>query len=300
MNEKTKHVLLRQDLSPAFDEEWVLEEIDKMDKEGGGWRDHIPYAAARQYRSDPEICDRYKIHVDDCSYCQRMIEALNPLEEVVRDFHKIRSELGSKENFPDVQEMDSEDQVWPLVLTSYRRLIDEYSVNVSLLSELEKSEDMESKFKSARIYLSTAQPHLAYEQISKGFVLADVDARVVDCMTSVAESWEETKKMLQDAVQEADKLLESTSLDDENNQLQLVKSFAQLGRHDIAMNSLHTMLIHLGNDVAVKALEEAHLVGARAFGIYGKPSMWGVQSKEEMARNPKTGLSHPLHEGELT
>ena len=43
---KDKHVLLRADLEPAFDEVAVLAEIEAMDEEwAGDWREHIPYTA---------------------------------------------------------------------------------------------------------------------------------------------------------------------------------------------------------------------------------------------------------------
>ena len=63
MSEQAKHVLLREDLAPAFDEAAALAAIEAMADEAGDWRGHIPYAAARSYRDDPDICAEYESHV---------------------------------------------------------------------------------------------------------------------------------------------------------------------------------------------------------------------------------------------
>ena len=81
MSEQAEHVLLRDDLEAAFDEAAALAAIEAMAEEAGDWRGHIPYAAARSYRDDPDIPAQYEPHLDGCTLCRRMLDALNPTEE---------------------------------------------------------------------------------------------------------------------------------------------------------------------------------------------------------------------------
>ena len=81
MSEQTEHVLLRKDLETAFDEAAALDAIEAMAEEAGDWRGHIPYAAVRSYRDDPDIRARYEPHLDGCTHCRRMIDAQNPTLE---------------------------------------------------------------------------------------------------------------------------------------------------------------------------------------------------------------------------
>ena len=81
MPEQTNHVLLQEDFETAFDEAAALDAIEAMADEAGDWRGHIPYAAARSYRDDADIRARYEPHLDGCTLCRRMLDALNPTEE---------------------------------------------------------------------------------------------------------------------------------------------------------------------------------------------------------------------------
>ena len=66
--------------------ESLLEHMTELADQAGDWRDHLPYAAALGYLEDSEYRDRYGSHVDDCRYCQQLIDALHPREENVAQF----------------------------------------------------------------------------------------------------------------------------------------------------------------------------------------------------------------------
>ena len=61
----------------------LLEEMGRLADEAGDWREHLPYAAAAGFHDDVDFQERYGAHVDECRYCQGLIDALHPGEETV-------------------------------------------------------------------------------------------------------------------------------------------------------------------------------------------------------------------------
>ncbi len=57
-----------------IDKDEFLAGVAQLSEEEGDWRDHLPYEAACEYRSDPDIRVIYVEHVDACAYCQDLIE----------------------------------------------------------------------------------------------------------------------------------------------------------------------------------------------------------------------------------
>lgn len=58
----------------------LLEQMAVLADEAGDWRGHLPYAAAAGFRDNPRYWERYGAHVDECRYCQGLVEALHPSE----------------------------------------------------------------------------------------------------------------------------------------------------------------------------------------------------------------------------
>ena len=61
----------------------LLEQMSRLADEAGDWRDHLPYAAAAGFLEDTRYQERYGAHVDQCRYCQRLIDTLHPAEETL-------------------------------------------------------------------------------------------------------------------------------------------------------------------------------------------------------------------------
>ena len=61
----------------------LLEQMSRLADEAGDWRDHLPYAAAAGFLKDERYHERYGVHVDECQYCQRLVDALHPGEEML-------------------------------------------------------------------------------------------------------------------------------------------------------------------------------------------------------------------------
>ena len=261
MSEKGRHVLLREDLEPALDEAEGLAAMADMADAAGGWRGHIPYTAARGYGDDAELRAQYELHVDGCKYCQRMVDALNPPKEVAQHFRELVHEMLAYEPVAEgikgwvVQHVSATS----LAGASYGAFL----LDPGRLQALEAKKDVTSKFKAARIYLASPRQSLAYERIVEGCAMAKIDNEVIGCLTAAAQAASiYSTKSLEDSARELTGLLDRGSLNNGSDQLQLLGVLAQLGQHDMAMESLHSVLIHRdGTDEVVEALEVSELVG---------------------------------------
>ena len=61
----------------------LLEGMSILADEAGDWREHLPYAAAARFLDDVNCQERYGAHVDECQYCQGLVDALHPDEQTV-------------------------------------------------------------------------------------------------------------------------------------------------------------------------------------------------------------------------
>lgn len=59
----------------AFQKEF-LEGVAELGEEEGDWRDHLPYEAAIHFDEDDRVREQYSPHVDECAYCQELLETL--------------------------------------------------------------------------------------------------------------------------------------------------------------------------------------------------------------------------------
>ena len=265
MSEKAKHVLLREDLKPVFDEAEGLAAMAEMAEEAGDWRGHVPYAAARSYHDDPAVCAHYEAHVDECAYCRRMIDALNPSQKLLEGFRELVQQVQGRGAVAEEVPSRVFDYVSANVAAGSSYC--EFLSNPSYLQALEAEDDVMSKFKAARIYLETPRQWLAYQRIGEGCALANVDGDVIGYVTAAGQVWGDATKSLADSAYEVAGLMAQSGLDNESEQLRLFGVLAQLGRHDMAMESLHTVLMRReGTDEVVEALEAAELVTGQPVG----------------------------------
>lgn len=59
----------------AFRKSFV-QDVMQVGTEAGDWRIHPPYAVLIAYRSDTIIRRKFKSHVENCTYCQKLLDAL--------------------------------------------------------------------------------------------------------------------------------------------------------------------------------------------------------------------------------
>ncbi len=270
MPEQTKHVLLREDLEPAFDEVAALAAMETIAEEAGDWRGHIPYAAARIYRDDPDTCALYESHVDECTYCRRLIDALNPAEKVLDSFHELLQHLRGNGDQSLPEGMATSLANYASEVSAPGTLYDEFLIDPEFLQALEVKEDVTAKFQAARIYFDASQQTLAYKRIAEGCALANVDRQVIDCLYSVTHSLDDPTKSLTDNAHKWRQLVARRQSEDESRKLQVFQVLVRLGRHHVALVLLHDVLMRLGGaDEAVEALEAADL-GAQGNGEQSK------------------------------
>ena len=73
--------LLDIDTNVAGDRELfesVLREMEALADEAGDWRIHLPYEALVCYQVDSNVRAQYSEHFDNCSFCQKAMDAVNP------------------------------------------------------------------------------------------------------------------------------------------------------------------------------------------------------------------------------
>ena len=266
MSKKDKHVLLWDDLESAFDEAEGLATMEAMAEEAGDWRGHVPYAAMRRYRDESKVRTQYESHVDECSYCRRMIDALHPTEEIVDDFQTLVRRMSDRGYYPELEGVIERfvEHMWTTPRVGI--LSGEFLQDPSCLLAWEATGDVMSKFKAARIYLGTSRSWLAYERIGEGCALAEVDSEVIERVNAVAQHWNGTPQL---ATESARKLmmLYQAGLDDEIDQLELFGVLGELGQHGMALKSLRNVLMcRDGTDEVVEALENAELVAQSGTG----------------------------------
>jgi len=57
-----------------IDTDEFLAEVDALAEEAGDWRQHLPYEAEVEYRTNAAVQFKYSKHADSCWYCQELIE----------------------------------------------------------------------------------------------------------------------------------------------------------------------------------------------------------------------------------
>lgn len=276
MTVSAKDVLLRDDIEPGFDEALVLEDMDILAEEAGDWREHIPYNAARCYDDDPDIAAQYAPHVDQCGYCQRLIDAVNPTETWLNEkLIDLRKEAQEEEH-PAPEPVPS---YWAaaaslllgvlgtLLVTEWLSPHDDpyraesVSINALLtrperLVDLEARNDPEAQFQAARIYLDTDNPRLAYKRIGEGFRLASIDQSVVETVKRIASTDERSAEELAEIAKELKGLsasIKDPKLLSDEDKARFAQLNANLGQHQAAIAFL-TQLVEAkeNNKMATK------------------------------------------------
>jgi hypothetical protein len=57
----------------------LLEEMDAVGAPGDDWSQHLPFRAAVSYYDDRKVEAQYKEHVEECHYCQSLLETLHSI-----------------------------------------------------------------------------------------------------------------------------------------------------------------------------------------------------------------------------
>lgn len=60
--------------------ESALREMEELAEDAGDWRIHLPYEALLTYRKDSAVREQFADHYNNCSFCQKALDALNPYD----------------------------------------------------------------------------------------------------------------------------------------------------------------------------------------------------------------------------
>lgn len=73
-------------LVPSEAQKRALDVMDALALDMGAWQDHIPFEAALCFFEDDGVRKKYGEHVDSCSYCQGILNAMQPTEQAQTEF----------------------------------------------------------------------------------------------------------------------------------------------------------------------------------------------------------------------
>ena len=89
----------------------LLQQMGELAEEAGDWQEHLPYEVAEQYLEDRRYQQLFASHVDDCSYCQRLVEALHPREETLALLLRTMRDAIVDTEMQDLVDAETKDQV---------------------------------------------------------------------------------------------------------------------------------------------------------------------------------------------
>ena len=294
MSDEPKHVLLREDLAPAFHEEAVLAEIEQMAAQDKQRDEHVPYAAARRYHDDIEIGERYGPHVDECGYCRRMIDALSPTDELVDALQDFRKKAQRDRKASADEKVRWWQWSWrpaPAVLAMFAgvlgtwlvmslqspeeatRMADQLAGTASsrafarsdealdqLLDSptwsqvLEAEDDPVAKFTIASVYR-----RLADQRLGEGLELVHVERNVIRAEAADFASASDPTSSLEGDARELNVLLGRMRLGAEE-ETRLEQLLARFGWNESVVDAVRATQVARGRDLGVPELDRAGLV----------------------------------------
>lgn len=261
-------------------EEALLAEMSLLLGDTDDWREHLPYEAAVNYHDELELKNAYQTHVDSCNYCQRLIDALHPSDQVLNDFQTIRinherdyqlghSVFADLKNYffipravaatilvvgltgllfyPTTKNQLNTAQSAAMFSSQALKM----QVNSpKLLADLENSDELLARLQEARIFLAAQQSEVAYQRIGIALKDTQLEAKLVEAIATAPVLPQNSSQTLGNAVVEL-KLLANESLLNEYQQVRFITVNAQLGQHDQALTGVRNLLINKNVDTLV-------------------------------------------------
>lgn len=195
------------------DDKAILEEMSALMEEAGNGRDHLPYDAALNYHESSDIRSSYQEHVDNCTYCQRLVDTLHP------DLNKLQT----------------------------IRVRSEFMEHPERLAALEASDDPHDKLKAADVYFALDRAEFAYERLGEGleslFSLNATERKRVSDVFSLPQ--QDASVALRDIVAQLQNFTKNPSFEPADL-LCLFEVHARLGQHTRAVSSLCVYLLNRG------------------------------------------------------
>ena len=257
----------------------LLKEMQEAAEAIGDWTQHIPYAAAADYYESAKAKALYQNHIDQCAYCQGLIETLHPTELDARRFaqdavraqstHPTEKSLGMGIPFTAVASVlltalaslfvvptlqtagilsapkDHSLAVARVTAPDQRNaVVDQLRRHPDKLTRLEVSDQPLERFLAARYYFAVDKPDLAYQQIGQGLQLAGVhpvDARKITTAADLTTD-EFPAADIAKAASDLHRYQATPQRDEPADYLEVAMAQAKLGLHKDALLSIERYL----------------------------------------------------------
>ena len=243
----------------------LVREVDHWAEEGGDWTEHLPYGFAAEYYESPKTQAQFRAHVDECSYCQRLLETLHPSDVDARDFARVAASAQPKRGsrfgklaigsaaatggvlmfFVAVLAIPTLQRKGWISLTSRETPAIAHALRAqpNALGLLESSDVPEDRWLAASYYFAADKPQLAWQQVGQGLQLAGVGTSEARKITTAADvPSDKPAQSLVDAARRLRVLEASASSKDPTIYLQRAEAQAKLGLNDEALKSIREYL----------------------------------------------------------
>ena len=202
----------------GIDMETALAEMAELDAVAGDWKEHLPYDAAISYFADESVREQFEAHVGGCVFCQEMLDALNPSNQILGELHQAAMETyidnvaaaaAAEEQPTSTPERNRGWYVIPVaaslvagfVLGSQYPIMPKLDSGPMIVAEdsrggfipvsfediavLEESPTVEDQFLAARLYFDNNLDLLAYRRLGDGLEYAGADGLLVRAVSDV-------------------------------------------------------------------------------------------------------------------
>lgn len=260
----------------------LMRDMQRMADEIGDWTQHIPYTLAAGYYESVTTRERYQPHVDECAYCQQLLESLHPTDLQTTEFTKSAVRAAS----PGTRSRSTPSGALKIVASvlitfaasllivpqlektgllhghTARPVLTASSIpypsdlaNISFLSEalkqepnrlveLQLSHEPKERFLAAKYYFAANKPELAYQELGEGLQLAGhpVEAVQVTTVSNLPSDKHAAAVDLTKAVQQLPQLQATAQPGAPSEYLEIAQAQARLGLHDQALISIERYL----------------------------------------------------------
>jgi hypothetical protein len=245
----------------------LLREMDQRAKEiGDDWTQHLPYTIAATYYDRPETQAQCKAHVDDCAYCQRLLESLHPTDLKIKEFaaQAARAQPGRARRLLPAYWVPTtaaasfavaglaaffalpQLELAGLIHTPAHdkaTLVRELRTQPTRLATFEKSPEPSERYQAARLYFAADKPQLAWQQIGEGLELAGLQPIEVRKISTAADVPSDgSAQYLVNAARRLAALDASASKQDPTLFLERAELQARLGFNTDALKSIQKYL----------------------------------------------------------
>jgi hypothetical protein len=249
MTKLTSEILSELDFSTSSAEDDAL--VAELEALSGdyAWHEHLPFNAIMQFHEVDKVRSQYNGHVNDCVYCQQMIDTIHPTDKMLKELQVSR--MAALAVYTPLEENSSIDSVLDQIALSMDPELSVLGIDRANVmkdnSVYATSTEPNDHFEAARRYFVCGAAESAYHQLSEGLVMSRVNSAISDQVASVFNVRSTPEDLAKTAAQLWEDLPADRELWTQSHKLTAMTANAQLGDHKAAMRYLGSSL-HDGED----------------------------------------------------